>query len=130
MEYSSCWRVRSWDRFINPRTFQKVRVIIGKPHDVRSTSTREEFENERLRLQKAMMSLVERRNRSFANSSRVDVDLTSCGCPIMTRTFENGRGMINRSQLLTRQQLEYSMLIGTTGAPVFSARKIMPGPSS
>ena len=61
MEYSSCWRVRSWDRFIIPRPFSKVRVIIGQPHDVRSTSTREEFENERLRLQKAMMSLVERR---------------------------------------------------------------------
>ena len=61
MEYSSCWRVKSWDRFIIPRPFSKVRVILGQPHHVNATSTPEEFENERLRLQNAMMSLVERR---------------------------------------------------------------------
>ena len=61
MEYSSCWRVKSWDRFIIPRPFSKVRVIIGQPQQIRSTSTSEEFEAERLRIQNAMMSLVERR---------------------------------------------------------------------
>jgi lysophospholipid acyltransferase (LPLAT)-like uncharacterized protein len=61
MEYSSCWRIKSWDRFIVPRPFAKVRVIIGLPHHVRSTSTSEEFEAERLRLQRAMMALVEMR---------------------------------------------------------------------
>ena len=61
MEYSSCWRIKSWDRFIVPRPFAKVRVLIGHPHPVRSTITGEEFEAERLRLQNAMMSLVERR---------------------------------------------------------------------
>jgi lysophospholipid acyltransferase (LPLAT)-like uncharacterized protein len=61
MEYSNCWRIKSWDRFIVPRPFAKVHVIIGQPHRVRSTSTAEEFEAERLRLQNAMMSLVERR---------------------------------------------------------------------
>jgi lysophospholipid acyltransferase (LPLAT)-like uncharacterized protein len=61
MEYSRCWRVKSWDRFIIPRPFSKVRVIFGQPHHVRSTSTDEEFEAERLRLQETMMALVERR---------------------------------------------------------------------
>jgi len=61
MEYSSCWRLKSWDRFILPRPFSKVRVIIGQPYHVRSTSTPDEFETERLRLQDAMMALVERR---------------------------------------------------------------------
>jgi lysophospholipid acyltransferase (LPLAT)-like uncharacterized protein len=61
MEYSSCWRFKSWDRFILPRPFAKVRVIIGQPHRVRSTSTADDFEAERLRLQDAMMALVERR---------------------------------------------------------------------
>jgi lysophospholipid acyltransferase (LPLAT)-like uncharacterized protein len=61
MEYSSCWRVRSWDRFVVPRPFSRVRFIIGPPHRVKSTNTSEEFEAERLRLQNAMMSLVERR---------------------------------------------------------------------
>lgn len=61
MEYSSCWRVKSWDRFILPKPFAKVRAIFGTPHRVASTSTEEEFEQERLRLQEAMMQLVERR---------------------------------------------------------------------
>jgi lysophospholipid acyltransferase (LPLAT)-like uncharacterized protein len=61
MEYSSCWRLKSWDRFILPRPFSKVRVIIGQSHHVRSTSTPDEFETERLRLQDTMMALVEMR---------------------------------------------------------------------
>jgi len=61
MEYSSCWRVKSWDRFILPRPFSKVRVIFGTPHRVTQTSSEEEFERERVRLQEAMMQLVERR---------------------------------------------------------------------
>lgn len=61
VEYSSCWRVRSWDKFILPRPFSKIRAVIGLPHRVRSTSTPEEFEAERLRVQNAMMALVERR---------------------------------------------------------------------
>jgi len=61
MEYSSCWRLKSWDRFILPRPFSKVRVIIGHSYHVRSTGTSDEFETERLRLQDAMMALVERR---------------------------------------------------------------------
>jgi lysophospholipid acyltransferase (LPLAT)-like uncharacterized protein len=60
-EYSSCWRVSSWDRFIVPKPFSKVRVIFGPPHRVVSTVGGEEFERERLRLQEAMMQLVERR---------------------------------------------------------------------
>jgi len=61
MEFSRCWRVNSWDGFILPRPFARVRVILGPPHRVRATSTSEEFEAERLSLQKAMMALVETR---------------------------------------------------------------------
>ena len=61
MEYSSCWRVKSWDRFVLPHPFAKVRVIFGPLHRVALTTTDEEFEAERLRLQNAMMSLVEMR---------------------------------------------------------------------
>jgi len=61
MEYSSCWRLKSWDRFILPRPFAKICVIIGQPHRVRSTNTVDDFEAERLRLQDAMMALVEQR---------------------------------------------------------------------
>ncbi len=61
MEYSSCWRVKSWDRFILPRPFSRVRVIFGVPLRVGETATPDDFERERLRLQHAMMSLVERK---------------------------------------------------------------------
>ena len=61
MEYSSCWRLKSWDRFVLPRPFAKIRVIIGQRHRVRSTNTVDDFEAERLRLQDAMMALVEQR---------------------------------------------------------------------
>ena len=60
MEYSSCWRVKSWDRFIIPKPFSKVRVIIGQAQRISPTSWDEEFERERFRLQNVMMSLVER----------------------------------------------------------------------
>jgi len=61
MEFSSCWRVNSWDHFILPRPFSRVRVIVGAAHRVKPTGTREEFEAERLNLQNAMMALVEMR---------------------------------------------------------------------
>jgi lysophospholipid acyltransferase (LPLAT)-like uncharacterized protein len=61
LEYSRCWRLGSWDRFIVPRPFTKVRMLINRPHHVRSTATREEFESERLALQNAMMALVKMR---------------------------------------------------------------------
>ena len=61
MEYSSCWRAKSWDRFILPKPFSRVRVSFGKPHAVTTTSTDEEFEGERVRLQEAMLQLVEMR---------------------------------------------------------------------
>jgi len=61
IEYSSCWRFKSWDRFILPRPFSRVHVIFGAPIHVKRTTDAEEFEQERLRLQDAMMSLVEQK---------------------------------------------------------------------
>ncbi|PYI41131.1 MAG: hypothetical protein DMF12_11160 [Verrucomicrobia bacterium] len=61
LEYSHCWRLGSWDRFIVPRPFAKVRVLINRPYRVTVTTTPEEFESERVSLQNAMMALVEMR---------------------------------------------------------------------
>lgn len=58
LEFSNCWRLRSWDRFFVPKPFSTVRVIYGPTHHVRATSSEAEFEEERLRLQNAMMQLV------------------------------------------------------------------------
>jgi lysophospholipid acyltransferase (LPLAT)-like uncharacterized protein len=61
LEYARCWRLPSWDRFILPRPFTRVRFILGPPHEVLKTSNEEEFERERERLKSAMMALVEMR---------------------------------------------------------------------
>jgi lysophospholipid acyltransferase (LPLAT)-like uncharacterized protein len=61
LEYSRCWRLRSWDRFIIPQPFSKVHVLISQPHHIKSIGTSDEFEAERLALQNAMMALVEMR---------------------------------------------------------------------
>jgi len=61
LEYSRCWRLGSWDRFIIPKPFSKVRVLISRPLCVKPTSTPDEFEAERLRVQDTMMSLLEMR---------------------------------------------------------------------
>jgi lysophospholipid acyltransferase (LPLAT)-like uncharacterized protein len=61
LEYSRCWRLGTWDCFIIPQPFSKVRVLIGQPHNVCPTDSAEEFEAERLRVQEAIMSLVEMR---------------------------------------------------------------------
>ena len=62
MEYSSCWRFKSWDRFIRAASFcqsagsSSVPTRRSEPTRVRKNSS-----SERLRLQNAMMSLVERK---------------------------------------------------------------------
>jgi lysophospholipid acyltransferase (LPLAT)-like uncharacterized protein len=61
MDYSSCWRLKSWDRFILPRPFSRVHVIFGEPHHVHHTASDAEFESERRRLQDAMLAIVEER---------------------------------------------------------------------
>jgi lysophospholipid acyltransferase (LPLAT)-like uncharacterized protein len=61
LEYSRCWRLGTWDRFVIPQPFSKVRVLIGQPHHVCPTGSPDGFEAERLRVQEAMMSLVEMR---------------------------------------------------------------------
>ena len=61
LEYSRFWRLGSWDRFIIPRPFSKVRVLISQPLRVDATSNPAQFEAQRLRVQNALMSLVEMR---------------------------------------------------------------------
>ena len=59
MEYSSSWRMKSWDRFVVPRPFATLRAIFGAPIRIPPLTDPEQFEAERFRLQNAMMSLVE-----------------------------------------------------------------------
>ena len=59
VEYSGAWRLKSWDRFFVPKPFSKVRVLFGRPLQLAATTSPEEFERERLRIQDAMMEPLE-----------------------------------------------------------------------
>ena len=59
MEYSSAWRLKSWDRFVVPRPFAKLRAIFGAPIHIPPVNGAEHSEVEQLRLQNEMMRLVE-----------------------------------------------------------------------
>jgi len=59
MEYSSAWRLKSWDRFVVPRPFAKLRAIVGAPIPIAPLEGAEQFEAAQLRLQNEMMRLVE-----------------------------------------------------------------------
>ena len=59
LEYSSYWRLRSWDGFILPRPFCRARFIFGPQHEIAPTNNEEEFERERQRLEQAMLAIVE-----------------------------------------------------------------------
>src|SRR2546423_10721349 len=64
------------------------------------------------------------RTRSTSNCSGSEIAATRIGAPKIARNVANGRGTTKRSQLFIRQQLEYSIWIGTIGAPLFCACKI------
>ena len=57
-EYSSAWRLKSWDRFFIPKPFSTIRFIAGQPHLVKRTSSAAEFESERLRCERMLCDQV------------------------------------------------------------------------
>jgi lysophospholipid acyltransferase (LPLAT)-like uncharacterized protein len=54
MEFSHCIRFNSWDRFMVPLPFSRIDMTFGKLEFVAPTGTEEEFEAERMRLEKLM----------------------------------------------------------------------------
>jgi len=59
LEFANAWRLKSWDRFFVPKPFSEVRILFGAAQRVGPTAGPEEFEHERLRIQNALMKLVE-----------------------------------------------------------------------
>lgn len=51
--YSHCWRLRSWDGFMVPWPFARVRIIFDELHRVAPTATDAEFEAERVRFEQS-----------------------------------------------------------------------------
>ncbi len=58
VEFSSCWRMGRWDGFMLPKPFARAVVTFGRPIAVKATTTTEEFESERIRIEEALMSLT------------------------------------------------------------------------
>lgn len=61
IEFSNCWRLKSWDGFFLPKPFSKVRVVFGEHHHVARTTDESDFEAERLRLHHELLALTEQR---------------------------------------------------------------------
>ena len=55
IEYSAYWRFKSWDGFAVPKPFSKVTVTISPKIQIGVTSSEGEFEDERKRVEKAMI---------------------------------------------------------------------------
>lgn len=58
VDYSRYFRLKSWDEFIIPMPFARADVTIGELHTVRATTTEEEFEAERARLEKVLLGYI------------------------------------------------------------------------
>jgi lysophospholipid acyltransferase (LPLAT)-like uncharacterized protein len=54
IEYSACWRLKSWDGFAIPKPFSKVEVTIMPFIEVSESAREENFESERLRIESIM----------------------------------------------------------------------------
>ena len=51
-----CWYFNSWDRFMLPKPFARVKLRFGEMLDMTSGTSEEDFENHRIRLQEIMKS--------------------------------------------------------------------------
>lgn len=58
VEYSRCIRFKSWDGFMVPLPFARVDVIFGALQRIEPTDTPEEFEAERVRIEKIMLPVT------------------------------------------------------------------------
>ena len=57
-EYTSAWRLKSWDRFFIPKPFSRVTFRVGELHAVERTANAEAFEAERQRCEELLLALV------------------------------------------------------------------------
>lgn len=54
VDYSRCWRLKSWDGFMIPKPFARVDVTFGALHNVADTADEEAFEYERTKLERML----------------------------------------------------------------------------
>ena len=54
IEYSRCWRLKSWDGFMIPKPFATVHITFDALHEIPATADEAEFEDQRVRLERMM----------------------------------------------------------------------------
>jgi lysophospholipid acyltransferase (LPLAT)-like uncharacterized protein len=59
VEYSDCWRLKSWDAFMIPKPFSQVRVTLAPFIVVPPTNSEEAFEFERMKVEKTMTDALQ-----------------------------------------------------------------------
>ncbi len=57
--FSNAWRLRTWDRFVIPKPFSRVRVVFDHPLVIEPTADGEAFERLRLRVEQTMVGGVD-----------------------------------------------------------------------
>lgn len=56
---SRYWQLKSWDKFIIPKPFSSIVLVVGKPHFVDKSAKAVQLETERMSMQNEMMDIIE-----------------------------------------------------------------------
>lgn len=56
---SRYWELKTWDKFIIPKPFSRIVIVVGKPHYIEKKSDAETLEHERFKMEKEMNRLIE-----------------------------------------------------------------------
>ena len=54
LDYQSCWKLKTWDRFRIPKPFSKVILTLGDPLEIPRRLNEEEFESQRADLEASL----------------------------------------------------------------------------
>lgn len=57
--FSNAWRLKTWDRFVIPKPFSRVRVVFDRPLVIEPIADGDAFERQRLRVEQAMVAGVD-----------------------------------------------------------------------
>lgn len=56
---SRCWELKTWDKFIIPKPFSRIIIVVGEPHIISKKLNSEQMEEERVKMEIDMMNLIE-----------------------------------------------------------------------
>jgi hypothetical protein len=55
---SRYWELKSWDKFIIPKPFSRIVIVVGEPHSIDKKLSAEKMEEERVRMETDMNDLI------------------------------------------------------------------------